>query len=151
MHHFLFPSHTYNNLATERERKEFRDFYEEGSNAVFVAIRELVGGIRANDPTAIIFIYSDHGAWTTRGMDINEDPAKFIRDRYGIFASIVNADRCKDYLHPPEGQSFQTNSRIVVAVIQCLANGQSPLTSSFNYNTVPQYGGTFKYQDYVYE
>lgn len=151
MHHFLFPAHTYNNLATARERDDFRAFYEQGSDAVYTAIKGLIDGIRANDPTGIIFIYSDHGAWTSRAIDLKDDPAKFIQDRYGIFAAMINAGRCKDYFRPPEGQDFQTNSRIVTSLIQCLANGESPLTSPFDYNSVPQYKGEIKYQDYVYE
>lgn len=151
MHHFLFPAHTYNNLATKRERDDFREFYEQGSDAAYAAITNLIGSIRTNDPTAIIFIYSDHGAWTSRAINLKDDPARFIQDRYGIFAAMINADHCKDYFRPPEGQTFQTNSRIVTSLIQCLANGKSPLTSPFDYNAVPQYKGEIKYQDYVYE
>lgn len=151
MHHLLFPDHTYNNLATEQERQDFREFYDEGYNAALSTMKDLVTGIRANDPTAIIFIYSDHGAWTTRAINLKDDPARFIQDRYGIFAAMINADRCKDYFRPPEGQGFQTNSRIVTSLIRCLANGESPLTSPFDYNLVPQYKGEIKYQDYVYE
>jgi len=151
MQHFPFPSHADGNLETNEERQGFFNNYRRYSELAFSTMTDLVKSIRENDPTGIIFIYSDHGTWTSRALNFSDNPSVVVQDRYGIFAGMINADQCSPYFRPPKGETFQTNSRIVTALLQCLAGGKSPLTTPFDYNLIPQFDGTVKFQDYVYE
>ncbi|WP_274628991.1 hypothetical protein [Arvimicrobium flavum] len=151
MQHFLFPGHTWNNVTTEQHMTEFVEAYRENSVIAAQTIDTAVGIIRTNDPSAIILLYSDHGSWTSRAVSLADDPRFYVQDKFGILAGIINADMCLPYFRPPEGQSFQTNARIAAALIQCLAGGQSPLSTPFDHNVIPLFEGKEKYQDYVYE
>jgi hypothetical protein len=107
--------------------------------------------IRTADPAAIIFLYGDHGPWTSRQVKFANDNKFFVEDRFGTLGAVINADRCLPFLAPPPGEHFQTIARTVVGLVQCLAGGTSPLTQSVDYGAIRQVGQGAKFEDYIYE
>jgi hypothetical protein len=149
MEHVLFPSHTpkeYDGSAAALES------YDYGARSVRAA--EILGPklaeIRAHDPGAIIFLYGDHGAWTSRPISFEDDPAFYVQDRHGTIAALFNADDCLPFVEPP-GQRFQTIARIASSLIQCLAIGHPDLPGDFDFGTIWQISQSERFDSYVYE
>ena len=62
-------------------------------------IQQVVSTIKEVDDDPIIFIYSDHGAWLTKGLDYGEENSMYSKDeiyleKTGIIFSVYPADFC---------------------------------------------------------
>ena len=67
--HLYLPGHTsprfrYDN---EEDNQRFREWYRERANRAAIYLGQIIEHVRSNDPTAILFVYGDHGMYVSRG------------------------------------------------------------------------------------
>jgi hypothetical protein len=97
-------------------------------------LQRLVALIRNQDPTALLFVFGDHGIWLSRGQDMASDPTFFVQDRYAVLAGVYPADRCASTFAQVESVGFTTTTEIARLIIRCLADGADPFTKHYDYS-----------------
>ena len=127
--HLNLPGHTPKifDYENQQERERFVSVFEERFNRASIPMQRIIEHLRANDPDAILFVFGDHGAWLSRGLDVEDDPAFFLQDRFGILGGVYPRDRCAPQFDEAERKGYMTSLDVVHAIIQCLSDGQSPL------------------------
>ena len=155
--HLLLPSHTplkkfdYSNQA---DKDSFFKRYQERFNAAAIVLQQIIDHLRVNDPTAILFVYGDHGAWLSNGMRIEEDPTFFLQDRFGILGGVYPPDRCAAEFDEAESKGYVTSLDVVHAILECLSRGQSPLREPRNdrfWGTGVPEDHSYEYEEFLYE
>lgn len=152
MQHTLYPGHTkllYS--GSPEDRAEFQKSFRERAKIAAEIMDRMLSEIRVSDPTAIIFVYGDHGAWVSRQVSFSQNGEFFVQDRHGVLGAIINGNACLPYLAPPEGEHFQTTARTVTNLIKCLAGGVSPLSNDVDYGFGRQIKEEMRFENYVYE
>ena len=78
--HAYLPGHTARlfDYRNREDRERFASHYEAAFNRAAIQLRQIVEHLGANDPDSILFVYGDHGAWLSRGFDVEDDPAFFL-------------------------------------------------------------------------
>jgi hypothetical protein len=151
MQHVLYPAHAPNNYkGTPEERERYRASFQTRSMIAAQTMDRMLTEIQSSDPSAIIFLYGDHGPLTSRPIKFEENKQFFVQDRHGILGAVINAESCEPYLTPPDGERFQTSARIVTGLVQCLAGGESPFIEKVDFGAIRQIPGE-RFEDYVYE
>ena len=152
MEHILAPSHAPSNYAgTPEEREKYLDTRAYTSKLAADAMRSRLDLIRREDPTALIYIYGDHGAYLSNNLKFTDAPKFFVQDRYGTTGAVINGERCNSYIEAPPGQSFQTISRLALGLVQCLSGGKSPFSAAINYSEIRQITGEQSFEDFIFE
>ncbi len=152
MQHVLYPAHASNHFAgTAQELDAYRGSFQRRSGIAAEVMDRMLTEIRTSDPTAIIFLYGDHGTLTSRPVKFAQNKKFFVQDRHGILGALINAESCEPYLTPPEGEHFQTTARVVTGLVQCLAGGESPFIKNVDFSVLHQIDPNEKYEDYIYE
>ena len=150
------PGHTsarfdYENRA---DREAFVEGYEKNFNRAATYLKQLIDHLRANDPNAILFVFGDHGALLSNGMDLEDDPAFFLQDRFGILGGMYPRDRCAPELDEAESKGYMTSLDVVHAILACLSGGQSPLIEPrrdrFWGSGMPE-NHSYDYKEFLYE
>lgn len=144
------PGHTdsdYSNSQNQLERYQAR--YKASQLQTTDYMRSMLYAIRTNDPTGIIYVFGDHGAWLSRGVGLSADTAEFvIRDRHSVFSAVYPGDVCESYLGHREGEAFVTPSLIIRQLITCLSGGNDPVDREIDYSgPYDNYG----FEQFVYE
>jgi hypothetical protein len=129
----------------------FQDVYRRNAAEAAGMLDRMLADIRTSDPEAIVFVFGDHGAWISRGMAYGEKPEFVVQDRHGILGAVFGAEACMPFLQPAGGARFQTSSRVVAGILQCLAGGESPLTKDYDFGRIYQAPTTMRFEDYAYE
>ena len=88
---------------------------------------QIIEHVRSNDPTAIMFVFGDHGMHLSRGVDVEEDPAFYLQDRFAILGGVYPPDRCGEYFDEAESKGYMTTLDAVHAILSCLSGGQNAL------------------------
>ena len=127
--HIYLPGHTaksfrYHNL---KDRERFAESYVKRSNQATSYLREIIDHVRDNDPSAILFVFGDHGMFLSTGMQVNEDPTFVIQDRFAVLGGVFPRDRCGQYFDEAEAKSYMTTLDSVHSILGCLSGGQSAL------------------------
>ena len=154
--HIYLPGHTsmsfrYHNL---KDRERFAESYVRRSNEAAIYLERIVDFLSDNDPSAVLFVFGDHGMWLSRGMMQNEDPTFYFQDRFGVLGGVFPRDRCKQYFDDVEAKGYMTTLDAVHSILGCLSGGQSALLE-------PRYDRFFgagleeehdyRYEEYLYE
>ena len=119
-----------------------------------MVLEQLIDHLRANDPNAILFVFGDHGALLSNGMELEDDPAFFLQDRFGILGGMYPRDRCAPELDEAESKGYMTSLDVVHAILACLSGGQSPLIEPrrdrFWGSGMPE-NHSYDYKEFLYE
>ena len=128
MAHLNLPGHTPKifDYENQQERERFVSVFEERFNKASIPMQRIIEHLRANDPDAILFVFGDHGAWLSRGLDVEGDPAFFLQDRFGILGGVYPRNRCAPQFDEAERKGYMTSLDVVHAIIQCLSAGRAP-------------------------
>ena len=154
--HLYLPGHAPKifNYDSVSDRESFMARFEKNLDRAAVYLEKIIDHLRFNDPNAILFVYGDHGAWLSRGMEIEDDPEFFLQDRFGILGGVYPPDRCAAEFDEAESKGYVTSLDIVHAILECLSGGQSPLreprSDRFWGGGVPE-DHSYKYEDFLYE
>jgi hypothetical protein len=130
-----------------------RERYIMGIKEATSAMELMLTEIQKSDPTAIVFLFGDHGSYLAKGSGIgySDDPEVVVPDRHGIMGAVFGAEACMPYLQPPKGETIQTSSRVVAGILQCLAGGESPLFTNYDFGKIRQAPDNMRFDNYAYE
>ena len=154
--HLNLPGHTPKifDHKDRRDRERFLESYEGKFNRAAIYLQQIIEHLRANDPDSILFVFGDHGAWLSRGVDVEDAPAFFLQDRFGILGGLYPRERCAPELNEAERKGYVTSLDVVHAIIECLSGGQSPLLEPrrdrFWASPIPQ-DHSYNYKEFLYE
>lgn len=154
--HLNLPGHTpmVFDYASGQDRERFVSVFEANFNRAAIHLEQIIEHLEANDPDAILFVFGDHGAWLSRGSDVEDDPEFFLQDRFGILGGVYPRDPCAPQLDEAERKGYMTTLDVVHAVIECLSDGQSPLLEPrrdrFWTNDLPE-DHSYDYGEFLYE
>ena len=148
--HYPKPGHTAKSFkATKENLDEYRKAYQAKSVMAARIMDRMLTEIRSADPTAIVLVFGDHGAFTKRGVRYDDDPDS-LQDHHGILGAVFGADECVPFMLPKAGTRTQTFAQVEVGLLQCLSGGTSPLRRDVDFGKPFQAPG-LRFEDYVYE
>jgi hypothetical protein len=138
----VFFAYTYNPIGHTsldfdvRSKSQFvayrEQFLAQSMLATEVIERNVIS-IRAVDPTAIIMIFGDHGAYLSRGREATEDERFFHADRHRVFLAVANGGHhCGSPAQVHSGGMYNTPARVLLDIMLCLSGGVSGLTVAFD-------------------
>ena len=61
------------------------------------------------------------------GVELEEDPAFYLQDRFAILGGVYPPDRCGEYFDEAESKGYMTTLDAVHAILSCLSGGQNAL------------------------
>lgn len=149
--HYPLPGHT--ELRYRRTPGELADFargYRARSAAAARLLDAMLTEIRAADPTAIVLVFGDHGAWVARGLEYADAPEFVVHDRHGILGALFGAEGCESGAQAA-ARTYRTAAGVVAELLECLAGGVSPLMTDHDFGRITQAPGTMRFEDYPYE
>ena len=157
--HLYMPGHTsksfrYHISVHLKDRERFTESYVRKSNEAASYLGRIIDHLRDNDPTAILFVFGDHGMWLSRGMGIDEDPTFQLQDRFAVLGGVFPRDRCGQYFDKAEAKGHMTTLDAVHSILSCLSDGQDVLLEPRRDRF---FGGGFeeehdyRYEEYLYE
>ena len=127
--HLYLPGHTSQRFRydSEEDREIFVEQYRQASNRAAIFLGQIIEHVRSNDPTAMLFVFGDHGMHLSRGVEVEEDPAFYLQDRFAILGGVYPPDRCGEYFDEAESKGYMTMLDAVHAILGCLSGGQTAL------------------------
>ena len=154
--HIYMPGHTsksfrYHNL---KDREVFTESYVQKSNEAASYLRRIIDHLRDNDPTAILFVFGDHGMFLSTGMRIDEDPTFYLQDHFAVLGGVFPRDRCGQYFDEAEAKSYMTTLDAVHAILGCMSDGQSALLEPSHdrfFGAGLEEEHDYRYKEYLYE
>ena len=127
--HFYMPGHAGGglNYQSSEDRKKFAEYYQRRADRAEDYLGQIIQHVRVNDPTAILFVFGDHGVQLSRGVELTDDPTFYLQDRFGILGGVFPKDRCGQYFDEAERKGYMTILDAVHAILACLSGGQNVL------------------------
>ena len=109
--HLYLPGHTPKifNYDNREDREKFTEQYQDRTNSAATYLGQVIDHIENNDPSAILFVFGDHGMWLSRGAEIEDDPTFFLQDRFGILGGVFPPDTCAGYFDEAEAKPESTD------------------------------------------
>ena len=152
-HHVSTKSFLYSNAEQlEKYRAKHLTNSEKAARYLELIIRHL----DENDPTAILFVFGDHGPFLSRELDFEENREFIIQDHYGVLGGVYPPDTCPAWFDEAYTQGYLTILDAVHALLRCLSGGESVLIEprqyvpSYGYGTIPQ-DVKLDYKEFLYE
>lgn len=144
------PGHTPKNYSHEGDNLiKYKKKFIRKQKQTTQYMRKILEQISLNDPTGIVLVFGDHGAWLSRGLQLKSETAEFvIRDRHMVLSAIYPGDACASYLGSADGRNFVTPTILVRQIITCLSNGVDPIDGEADYSGPYE---KFKFQNFTYE
>ena len=149
------PKHTPKSFRWRKSETvdKYRQTYLRNSSTTAEYFEQLITFISREDPSAILYVFGDHGAFVPRSKEArNNDSSRHIQGRYGVYGGIYPPDRCSESLSEPYTENFTTVMQGAHMIIRCLADGEDAFIAPINYR-LGRYGTKFlhRYEDYLYE
>jgi hypothetical protein len=140
------PKHTPNAFDWQKTKhvREYRRTYLRNSSTTAEYFEQLITFISREDPSAILYVFGDHGAFTSRGAKMKDnDETLHFQGRSGIYGGIYPPDRCSEFLSEPYTENFTTVMQGAHMIIRCLTDGEDAFIAPINYQR--------RYEDFLYE
>ena len=159
--YFTIPQHAPTDYRNQPEQLiKYRQSFKDLSALTVDTMEELMAFIQQHDPTALIFIFGDHGTFMSDFFQwktlTEEEKRFFVLDHLGVLGGVYPKDACAEYFDKPISESYATLAQIGRQIILCLSAGQDPLISPVRYqinaginlygDETPEY-----FEDYIYE
>ncbi len=127
--HLYLPGHTSERFRYDdtENRRRFAEEYRAGADRAALYLGQIIEHVRINDPTAVLFVFGDHGMYVSRGAEVEDDPAFYLGDRFPVLGGVYPPDRCSEYFDEAEAKGYMTTLDAVHAILGCLSGGQSAL------------------------
>ncbi|MDP6530851.1 MAG: hypothetical protein QF375_03085 [Arenicellales bacterium] len=155
MAYIFSPGHTPKSFNWKKPEtvEKFRLTYLRNSSTAAEYLDQLITFIFREDPSAILFVYGDHGAFITRGAKMKDnDITLHIHGRSGIYGGIYPPDRCAESFAKPYTEGFMTVMQGAHMIIRCLAGGENAFIAPINYKLGHfGTGSSHRYEDHLYE
>jgi hypothetical protein len=117
-------------------QEKFRKYFLAEAVQLNKILEELAGNITSNDPTALLVVFGDHGAWLSRGVTAGDNLEFFYEDRHMVSLSVLRTrNQCADkstlsYYTDP----YNTPSRLVSSIVRCLAKDKERLDQILSFS-----------------
>ena len=149
------PKHTPKSFRWRKSETvdKYRQTYLRNSSTTAEYFEQLITFISREDPSAILYVFGDHGAFVPRSKEArNNDSSRHIQGRYGVYGGIYPPDRCSESLSEPYTENFTTVMQGAHMIIRCLADGEDAFIAPINYR-LGHFGtkSFHRYEDYLYE
>ena len=152
--HIYLPGHTTGRFRydSREDKADFAEYYRQASDRAAVYLGQIFEHVRSNDPTAILFVYGDHGMYVSSGLALEDDPTFFLQDRFGVLGGVYPPDRCEEYFDDVESKGYMTTLDAVHAILGCLSGGQSALLKPRRDRFLDGFREhDYQYQEFLYE
>ena len=149
--HVFSPGHAWVGFDMSFFRRDYLTKME------FVAqlLTQVVDHLEVHDPSAILFVFGDHGPWLTISLNPEENWALAITDREATAAGIFPPQRCSAHLDPPvhRAAKYMTTTDVVFGIVRCLSSEDDPLAKKFERTEWPliRHRTHLSYGDLLYE
>ena len=154
--HLYLPGHTSKmfDYDSRDARERFLESYERNFNSAAIYLEQIIDHLKANDPDGILFVYGDHGALLSVGVQVEDNPEFVLQDWFGILGGVYPSDRCGSEFDAAESKGYVTTLDVVHAILECLSGGQSPLEiprrDRFWTYHLPE-DHAYEYEEFLYE
>lgn len=153
------PGHTSKDFLIEDEKavQAYTEFYLKRSVEARETMNALLDQIEREDPTAIVYLFGDHGPWRSRGdwnKRFKENPEFFVHDRFGILGGLFPKGRCTTYVNRRNEQPYTISIQGAETILKCLTGGRyQELVQEYEINGVKGNVNdiSVKFEDYAYE
>jgi hypothetical protein len=136
--------------GTEAEISAFRKSYVAASKTAVENLDRILSAIRAQDASAILLVFGDHGPTLSRAKTFDEDPAFYVQDRYGVLAGVYPKEVCKETFDGPASKGYYTTPELTRLVVTCLAGGVDPFVAPYT-PQIRTKKNTIDFAKYLYE
>ncbi|MEJ2622261.1 MAG: sulfatase-like hydrolase/transferase [Candidatus Thiodiazotropha sp.] len=149
------PGHTLSssyNVINDGSVEDFRETYLENSKITASHLIKIINFINTENPEAIVYIFGDHGPYTSRGLTFEDNKTLFVQDIFGVYGGIYPRDRCEEFFEMPYSGKFMTVRQGAHMIIRCLAGGKNAFIKPDVYQLpelIPK--GQNSYENYLYE
>ena len=149
------PEHTPKSFRWRKSETvdKYRRTYLRNSRTTAEYFEQLITFISREDPSAILYVFGDHGAFVSRGARMKDnDRALHVQGRFGVYGGIYPPDRCSESLSEAYTENFTTVMQGAHMIVRCLADGKDAFIAPINYR-LGHFGTKFlhRYEDYLYE
>lgn len=136
--------------GSQEEMDDFRESYAEMSDTAAENLDVLVDTIARADPSAILFVFGDHGVWLSRKVKFKEQRMFFVQDRYAVLGGVYPKDACSASFDNPISKDFTTVEQVERMLIRCLAGGVDAFSPTYDHK-LNALGPDVRFEDYLYE
>lgn len=136
--------------GTSEQTSEFRRKYALAAEEAAQNLLRLTATIARIDPSAILFVFGDHGPYVSRPVALDKDNKVFwFQDRYAVLGGIYPVNTCRSTFDSAQArQRFLTTPQIARLIVQCLAGGEDPLIVSYDYKIRET---NERYEEFLYD
>ena len=121
------------------QRTDYQAYFQKNAETLSKQISELSNQIKKYDPTSVVIIFGDHGAYLSRSSKIEDNPEFFIKDRHRIVIAMAKTNhRCSKPENLKTEQNFQTPSRLLASVFLCLSDKDQKPAPEFEFDEDPK-------------
>lgn len=152
MHYIYTPiGHASNTLdSSDKDAvSKYVKFFDSQARKLSDVLKALKEDVLKSDPNAIVMVSGDHGAYLSRSVKRDEDPAFFYQDRHAVSLSLLKTDnRClkeKGHLLKYSQGPSTSPSRVFAGIIRCLASDPATVDSAVRFPPMD------KFDKYIYE
>ena len=139
MAHVNSPGHTAANARvdkTERKylhadadaRETYSAYFNRKSRIAAAQIDRVLSAAAASPRTTLVFLYGDHGPYTTRRLPLDaetglprdpEQTLRYLTDRHGVLLGLWPGTACEPQMEPLATQTATLSSEAARAVLRC--------------------------------
>jgi len=134
-------------------RAAYRAQFVASSDETASALRRIVDYVAHNDPSAILFVFGDHGAYLSRSAKEADDKFFYVTDRIAVAGGIYPKERCEGSRNAAYDGGYSTVNLAALMILNCLSGGKNAFISRPTYRVLNEAldepGGDFK--DFLYE
>ena len=151
--HVFLPGHAWH-AWDEDDMSSFRHGYLRSAEISAGLLTQVVDHLEVHDPSAILFVFGDHGPWLTVSLNAHGNWRSTIPDRQATAAGVFPPQRCSAYLDPPVHRTakYMTTLDVVYGIIRCLSS-DDPLAKKYERMEWPLIRNHvhLSYGDFLYE
>ena len=154
--HVFLPMHAWAGFDMEKQSDmtQFTAFYLANTEIAAGLLAQVVDHLQENDPSAVLFVFGDHGPWLTKSLNREENWPLAITDRQATAAGVFPPQRCSAHLDPPSDRTakYLTTLDVVYGIIRCLSEDDH-LAKEFERTewALIRGGVRLRYGDFLYE
>lgn len=160
------PGHTEPPFKKEdvENTQRYKTEYISNSRETAKHIEKILDFVKLKDPSALIYIFGDHGPYLSRQFQFEEDKQFFVQDRFGTLGAVYPQEACTDSFNKQYHEEFVTTLQVAHMLIRCFG-GENAFVNRPNFEVLPKFNGTFPhsgrypaagetfhyFRDYTYE
>ncbi len=125
--------------ADHQKRVDYRDQFQIGASRLAAQLSDISAFVAEHDPNSIVIVFGDHGTWTSRVENAEDNPTFFYEDRHIIYLGALSTTHpcaTKERLLSMSGE-YSSPSRVVGAILSCLSDDANNVKTALNFKDPP--------------